>query len=141
MYSTLPQMIYQKSQEIPELNIQFSKDTKGNFIPTTYKDFAKSMLDFSAGLISIGEQEYSHIGLICDNRKEWLTCSMGIMAIKSCDIPRGSEATVKDLAYTFHKAQYSSHPATVQELRELSSDWANRVSEPHPPTLECSYRR
>lgn len=105
MYSTLPQMIYQKSQEIPELNIQFSKDTKGNFIPTTYKDFAKSMLDFSAGLISIGEQEYSHIGLICDNRKEWLTCSMGIMAIKSCDIPRGSEATVKDLAYILNFAE------------------------------------
>ena len=55
MYKTLPQMIYKKSQDFPELNIQFSKNTEGTFLPITYKDFVNSMLDFSAGLLSIGE--------------------------------------------------------------------------------------
>lgn len=105
MYKTLPQMIYKKSQDFPELNIQFSKNTEGTFLPTTYKDFVNTMLDFSAGLLSIGEKEYSNIGLICDNRKEWLVCSMGIMATKSRDIPRGSEATVKDLSYILSFAE------------------------------------
>lgn len=105
MYKTLPQMIYKKSQDFPELNIQFSKNTEGTFLPTTYKDFVKTMLDFSAGLLAIGEKEYSNIGLICDNRKEWLVCSMGIMATKSRDIPRGSEATIKDLSYILSFAE------------------------------------
>ena len=105
MYKTLPQMIYKKSQDFPELNIQFSKNTEGTFLPITYKDFVNTMLDFSAGLLSIGEKEYSNIGLICDNRKEWLVCSMGIMATKSRDIPRGSEATVKDLSYILSFAE------------------------------------
>ena len=105
MYKTLPQMIYKKSQDFPELNIQFSKNTEGTFLPITYKDFVNSMLDFSAGLLSIGEKEYSNIGLICDNRKEWLVCSMGIMATKSRDIPRGSEATIKDLSYILSFAE------------------------------------
>ena len=105
MYKTLPQMIYKKSQDFPELNIQFSKNTEGTFLPTTYKNFVNTMLDFSAGLLSIGEKEYSNIGLICDNRKEWLVCSMGIMATKSRDIPRGSEATVKDLSYILSFAE------------------------------------
>lgn len=105
MYKTLPQMIYKKSQDFPELNIQFSKNAEGTFLPTTYKDFVKTMLDFSAGLLAIGEKEYSNIGLICDNRKEWLVCSMGIMATKSRDIPRGSEATVKDLSYILSFAE------------------------------------
>lgn len=105
MYKTLPQMIYKKSQDFPELNIQFSKNTEGTFLPTTYKDFVNTMLDFSAGLLAIGEKEYSNIGLICDNRKEWLVCSMGIMATKSRDIPRGSEATVKDLSYILSFAE------------------------------------
>lgn len=105
MYKTLPQMIYKKSQDFPELNIQFSKNTEGTFLPTTYKDFVNTMLDFSAGLLSIGEKEYSNIGLICDNRKEWLVCSIGIMATKSRDIPRGSEATVKDLSYILSFAE------------------------------------
>ena len=105
MYKTLPQMIYKKSQDFPELNIQFSKNTEGTFLPTTYKDFVNTMLDFSAGLLSIGEKKYSNIGLICDNRKEWLVCSMGIMATKSRDIPRGSEATIKDLSYILSFAE------------------------------------
>lgn len=105
MYKTLPQMIYKKSQDFPELNIQFSKNTEGTFLPITYKDFVKTMLDFSAGLLAIGEKEYSNIGLICDNRKEWLICSMGIMATKSRDIPRGSEATIKDLSYILSFAE------------------------------------
>ena len=105
MYKTLPQMIYKKSQDFPELNIQFSKNTEGTFLPTTYKDFVNTMLDFSAGLLAIGEKEYSNIGLICDNRKEWLVCSMGIMATKSRDIPRGSEATIKDLSYILSFAE------------------------------------
>ena len=105
MYKTLPQMIYKKSQDFPELNIQFSKNTEGTFLPTTYKDFVNTMLDFSAGLLSIGEKEYSNIGLICDNKKEWLVCSMGIMATKSRDIPRGSEATIKDLSYILSFAE------------------------------------
>lgn len=105
MYKTLPQMIYKKSKDFPELNIQFSKNAEGTFLPTTYKDFVKTMLDFSAGLLAIGEKEYSNIGLICDNRKEWLVCSMGIMATKSRDIPRGSEATIKDLSYILSFAE------------------------------------
>ena len=105
MYKTLPQMIYKKSKDFPELNIQFSKNAEGTFLPITYKDFVKTMLDFSAGLLAIGEKEYSNIGLICDNRKEWLVCSMGIMATKSRDIPRGSEATIKDLSYILSFAE------------------------------------
>ena len=105
MYKTLPQMIYKKSQDFPELNIQFSKNAEGTFLPVTYKDFVNTMLDFSSGLLAIGEKEYSNIGLICDNRKEWLVCSMGIMATKSRDIPRGSEATIKDLSYILSFAE------------------------------------
>ena len=52
-------MIYKKSQDFPELNIQFSKNTEGTFLPITYKDFVNTMLDFSAGLLAIGEKEYS----------------------------------------------------------------------------------
>lgn len=105
MYKTLPQMIYKKSQDFPELNIQFSKNAEGTFLPVTYKDFVNTMLDFSSGLLAIGEKEYSNVGLICDNRKEWLVCSMGIMATKSRDIPRGSEATIKDLSYILSFAE------------------------------------
>ncbi|MDE5898076.1 MAG: AMP-binding protein, partial [Treponemataceae bacterium] len=105
MYSTVPQMLYEKAQLIPDTAIQLSKDKSGTFQPVSYGEFAGRMLDFGAGLRAIGAASGEHIGLISDNRKEWLVCSMGIMAAGCCDIPRGSEATVKDLSYILSFAE------------------------------------
>ena len=91
--------MYEKAQEIPGADLQFYKDKTGSFFGIKYGDFSELMLDFAAGLYSFGAKAGEHIGLISDNRREWLTCSMGIMALGCADIPRGSEATVKDLAY------------------------------------------
>lgn len=99
MYSTIPQMLYEKAQNSPNAVLQYSKDSKGIFQPVTYADFAEMSLNFAAGLISLGAVHGDHIGLIADNRKEWLVSSIGIMSAGCCDIPRGSEATVKDLSY------------------------------------------
>jgi long-chain acyl-CoA synthetase len=57
------------------------------------------MLDFGAGLLSIGIKRNDHIGIIADNRKEWLQADFGIMAIGAIDVPRGCDATERDLKF------------------------------------------
>lgn len=99
MYSTIPQMICEKTSVSPNSVIQYSKNLKGEFLPVTYAEFKDLALNFAGGLLSLGAILGEHIGLISDNRKEWFVCSVGIMSSGCCDIPRGSEATVKDLAY------------------------------------------
>ena len=99
MYPTIPQMLYEKAKTSPNAAIQYSKDSKGIFQPVTYAEFSEAALNFGAGLLSLGATKGEHIGLIADNRKEWLVSSAGIMSAGCCDIPRGSEATVKDLSY------------------------------------------
>lgn len=99
MYPTIPQMLYEKAKNSPNAALQYSKNSKGVFQPVTYAEFAESALNFGAGLVSLGANPGEHIGLIADNRKEWLVSSVGIMSAGCCDIPRGSEATVKDLSY------------------------------------------
>ena len=105
MAKTVPQMLYEKAMDIPTSPIQFFKDKAGNFHPVSYIDFSQQMLYFGAGLLSLGIERGGHIGLISDNRHEWFVCSMGIMSIGCCDIPRGSEATVKDLSYILSFAE------------------------------------
>lgn len=99
MYSTIPQMVYEKAFENPNFNVQYSKNKAGTFEAVSYQDFSIGMMNFAAGLVSLGTEVGDNVGLISDNRKEWLVCSLGIMAIRCKDIPRGSEATVKDLSY------------------------------------------
>ena len=99
MYSTIPQILCERAKSSPSQVIQYSKDSKGVFQPVTYKDFLEFVLNFGSGLLSLGSVPGDHVGLIADNRKEWFVSSVGIMSCGCCDIPRGSEATVKDLSY------------------------------------------
>ena len=105
MYSTLPQLLFEKAQKIPERPIQYEKNANKDFIPISYSDFAETMLDFAAGLQSLGAKKADHIGLISDNRQEWLVCSMAIMTLGAADIPRGGEVTSKDLEYILNFAE------------------------------------
>lgn len=99
MYSTIPQLLIDKVKSCPDAVLQYSKDSKGNFQPVTYKQFYELTLNFATGLTTLGAVPGDHVGLIADNRQEWFVCSLGIMSAGCCDIPRGSEATVKDLSY------------------------------------------
>ena len=105
MCATIPQLVYQKSFSTPNAYIQYRKNKAGTFEGITYVDFIRSMLNFAGGLLSIGTQSGENIGLISDNRQEWLVASLGIMALRCPDIPRGSEATSKDLEYILSFAE------------------------------------
>lgn len=99
MYKTLPQMLKERAELHPDVSAQYYKNGKSDFLQISYKELYQTSLDFGAGLLSIGVQREDHIGLIADNRKEWQQSDMGIMAIGAIDVPRGCDATEKDLAY------------------------------------------
>jgi long-chain acyl-CoA synthetase len=99
MDKTLPSLLKRIVSEYPELPAQYSKDSSGEFTPISYRDYYALVLDFASGLLALGHARGDHIGLIADNRKEWLHASMGIMAIGAADVPRGTDATTRELAY------------------------------------------
>ena len=99
MYQTLPQMLKDISEKNPDTSAQYYKNAKSEFLQISFKELYQISLDFGAGLLSLGVERQEHIGLIADNRKEWQQASMGIMAIGAADVPRGCDATEKDLSY------------------------------------------
>ena len=99
MENSLPKMVRAIVSAYPELPAQHYKNSEGIFEPVSYKDFFNAALNFSGGLLSLGVKRGDPIGIIADNRKEWQQSDMGIMAIGAVDVPRGCDATVKDLQY------------------------------------------
>jgi len=99
MIKNLPHLLYHQGLRYPETNAQLSKDVKGVFQPTTYKELLDQMMNFAGGLITLGAKKGDRIGHIADNRQEWQIVSLGIMATGACDIPRGTDLTVKEMAY------------------------------------------
>ncbi|MFI3257243.1 MAG: AMP-binding protein, partial [Spirochaetales bacterium] len=97
--TTIPKLIKNSAEKWPEIAAQYSKDESGTFCPTSFAELMDRIYNVSAGLLSLGIKRADCVGLIADNRKEWLQSSMGIMAIGAADVPRGCDATLHELSY------------------------------------------
>ena len=94
---TIPKMIQNSAEQFSEVNAQMKRVKNGQFEPVLYRELYQLGLDFGAALLSLGVQRGDPIGLISDNRAEWLYVDLGIMNIGAVDVPRGCDATPIDL--------------------------------------------
>ncbi|AAS12257.1 long-chain fatty acid--CoA ligase [Treponema denticola] len=96
---SLPLLLKRISEKYPSIRAQMFKGEDKEFKSLSYKELYETALDFAAGLLSIGARPKDHIGLIADNRKEWLHASFGIMNIGAADVPRGCDATEQEITH------------------------------------------
>ena len=99
MERTLPLMMRARAQETPDIAAQFTKDAKGVFQPKTFKEFYNESLVVAAGLLELGAKRGDHIGIISDNRQEWLVTDTAVLAIGAADVPRGCDSTDREISY------------------------------------------
>lgn len=111
-YKSLPLILKQVSEKYSDFDVQFFRGDDKQFTGITYKCLYQTVLDVAAGLLHIGCKEKEHIGLIADNRKEWLHLSFGIMSIGAADVPRGCDATEQEVT---HILSFSECKAAVLE--------------------------
>lgn len=125
MTETVPKMLRESAAKWPDIPVQYFKNEKGTFSSFTYKEMFQRTLNFAAGLLSLGIKREENVGLISDNRFEWLQACMGIMAIGAADVPRGCDATEKDLAYILSfaecKTSIAENPAQVRKILGLKT--------------------
>ena len=94
---TIPKMIKDSADKFAEINAQYKRQKNGEFIPVLYREMFQLGLDFGAALMQLGLKREEPIGLISDNRAEWMQADIGIMSIGAIDVPRGCDATPLDL--------------------------------------------
>jgi long-chain acyl-CoA synthetase len=99
MKETIPKLLIEIAEKYPDSPIQLSKDSKGEFQPTTFAGFLGLVRSFAAGLKKLGVSRGDHVGLISENRKEWLISDQALMSIGAADVPRGVDSTAVELQY------------------------------------------
>ncbi len=95
----LAHMFAQTAAKYPDVVVQYSKDDKGTFQPTTYAEALEHIKLFAAGLKELGVDRGDKVGLIADNRREWLVSDFAVLGIGAADVPRGCDATDLEIAY------------------------------------------
>ena len=92
--------------------IAFKVKKDGKFAPITYKEFYNKVEIFGTGLFSIGIEKFEHIGLVSNNRFEWIIADMAIIGLRATDVPCSGNSSSQDI---YFKLNHSEAQATILE--------------------------
>ncbi len=90
----------------------FKVKKDGKFAPITYQEFYKKVEIFGTGLLSIGIEKFDHVGLVSDNRFEWIIADMAIIGLRAADVPCSGNSSSQDISF---KLNHSEAKATILE--------------------------
>jgi len=90
----------------------FKVKKEGKFTPITYKGFYNKVEKFGTGLLGIGIEKFDHVGLVSDNRFEWITADMAIIGLRAVDVPCSGNSSSQDI---YFKLNHSEAQATILE--------------------------
>ena len=90
----------------------FKVKEDGKFSPITYQEFYKKVEIFGTGLLSIGIEQFDHIGLVSDNRFEWIISDMAIIGLRAADVPCSGNSSPQDI---YFKLNHSDAKSTILE--------------------------
>lgn len=99
MYSTMPQIFSNIVKTYPGYAVQMSKDTSGVFQSVSYSQLYSDINALAASLHHRGMKRGDNVGLISDNRSEWLLSDLAIQTLGAVDVPRGRDAMPYEISF------------------------------------------
>lgn len=105
MFRTLVQMFDERVQANPLYTAQLVKDTKGVFHPVTYIQLQNKVRALAAALRHHGLKRGDIVGLMSDNRAEWLEADLAILSLGASDAPRGRDAMDYEIEYILSETE------------------------------------
>jgi long-chain acyl-CoA synthetase len=102
---TVPKLFREHAQAHPGATVQHSKDRSGTFQPVTWAELRDRAHRIAGGLLALGVGRGEHVGIISDNRKEWLATDLAILSLGCADVPRGSDTMPHDVRYILDHAE------------------------------------
>lgn len=101
---TIPQRIRSRSKDFADLPVQTYKREDGSLASHRYSDFWRDAVSLAVALKGLGVRRGDHVGIISDNRREWLRIDLAILSLGAMDVPRGSDTTEDEIAYILNHA-------------------------------------
>ncbi len=99
MAETIPKLLQEIAASHPDVPAQMSKNKQGSFESRSYKELYTEVNIFAAGLQKLKVKRGDHVGLISENRAEWLVSDLALLALGAADVPRGNDSMAQELGY------------------------------------------
>ncbi len=142
MYSSIPQRIKTISDEFPYNTICYTKNTDNNYEEVSYSHF---MSDVYRTAYFLSKQckvtKGTRVGIISENRKEWLECDIAILSLRAIDVPRGTDTSIADISFILEHTEvkgvifekYSSYQALLKYNAPLCKTFSFVIFLDTPP--------
>jgi len=103
----LPLLMKSRAEQYPDTVLQASKNSKGEFEYFTYKKVYEDVLITALALQEMGIKKEDRVGLISDNRREWLITDLALLSLGACDVPRGCDSMGSEIRFILSFAECS----------------------------------
>jgi len=101
---TLAALFRQSAERFADLPAFATKDAKGNYQSISYRQVYERGMAVATALIELGLDSREHVGLLSDNREEWIISNYGIQLAGAADVPRGADVTESEITYILNHA-------------------------------------
>lgn len=103
-----------------------TRSHEGVFQAVTYRSWCDRALSLATALIELGITAREHLGLLSDNRFEWILADAAVQFCGAVDVPRASNITdgeiVTILNHADVKVVFVEHRALLNRLESLRKD-------------------
>ena len=97
--NSLPDMFRKKVAQNPEGILQGVKNEIGKFDFYSYERVYRRILDMASQLKKLGIKKGDNVGLISDNRREWMITDYALLSLGAVDVPRGCDSMGTEIRF------------------------------------------
>ena len=90
--SNLPLLFKAKVNKCPHTTLQAVKNKSGMFVRYSYSQVYQHVIELASALKKLGVKKGDKIGLMSDNRREWLITDFALLSLGAIDVPRGCDS-------------------------------------------------
>jgi len=104
----------------------FKVKKDGKFTPVTYKEFYNKVEKFGTGLLDIGIKKFDHVGLVSENRFEWIISDLAIISLRAVDVPCSGASSLHDIHF---KLDHSDSIAAILEEEKQFAEFYSMAND------------
>lgn len=101
---TLPQMLRENARTMPERIALRQKDF-GIWLPISWAQYDRRACHFGLGLRALGLAEGGHVGILSENRAEWVVAQLGAGMVNAVAIGVYATSPANEVAYVLGHAE------------------------------------
>ena len=105
MYQNLAEVYKYAYENYGTKSSFWTKNETKEFVPFTYKELYETGRQLAAALIDLGVGAREHVGVLADNRLEWIIVDCGVILAGAANVPRGSDITDSEIDHILNHSE------------------------------------